>query len=214
MTPAKSRQHFKLNRKSQVVIFQVKCHPKAKGKVDKMKTIFRILLTTLFLTITTSALAHGPYIGPTFLIQDLTTSNSDFRGVSPRFAFGYDGIIDCYYLGAEVFATPTTLTMQDNHPVGSTSLKISRDFGISILPGLYLSEGFIGYLRLGVIRSKFKDPGNLVTGGQGGIGLQTSLSPAWVLRTEYIYTGYSHISGLGSPQSDVFGIGLIYKFDH
>lgn len=179
-----------------------------------MNTVFRTLLIGLLLIMTTSVLAHGPYIGPTFLVQDMTTAHNNLRETSLRFTFGYDEIIDCYYLGAEVFATPTTLMIRDNDSARAASLETSRDFGISVLPGLYLSEGFVGYLRLGVVRSKFKDLGNLVTGGQSGIGLQTNVSPAWVLRTEYIFTSYSHIAGIGSPRSDGFGISLMYKFDH
>ncbi len=176
-----------------------------------MKKILLGILVTGFMNI---ALAGGPYMGPALIVQDIVTNDANFRGVQPRFSIGYDGVFDCYYWAGEVFATPATLTVSDNHPLGASSLKISHDFGISFLPGILVSEDVIAYLRLGIVRSKFKDLNSWETAGQGGIGLQLILSTAWNLRGEYIYTSYGSMTGIGILQSDQYTLGLIYKFDN
>lgn len=180
-----------------------------------MKKIWLSLLAMVCaMACSSTVLAGGPYMGPALVLQDLVTNDANYRGVQPRLSIGYDGLYDCLYWAGEVFVTPTTLTMSDNHPLSANSLKISHDFGISFLPGLFISEDIIAYLRLGIVRSKFKDLNSWQTAGQGGVGVQAILSTAWSLRGEYIYTSYGSINNLGTPQSDQYGIGLIYKFDN
>jgi opacity protein-like surface antigen len=164
--------------------------------------------------ISTTAFGWGsPYLAPSLYLQDLTTPDTNFRGLHPRVAAGYAGVLDFYYLGAEVFFTPFTHTMSNTHNEDADSLRISQDYGLSFIPGILISEGVVSYLRLGVIRSKFRAPSTTKTGAQFGVGLQTSLTSAWSLRGEYIYVAYSDASDIDSPKSDEFGIGLIYRFD-
>lgn len=176
----------------------------------------KILLSLLLLCASFEASAFNgtPYIGPTLYEQDITTNDANYRGVRASFSLGYMALFDFYYLAAEAFASPFMWTFNSNHPYQQDGLKISRNLGLGILPGIMITEELIGFLRLGVVRSTFQDPNNIVTGWQGGIGLETSLSTACSLRGEYIYTDYGNINGIGVPRSDEIGLGLIYKFDH
>lgn len=178
--------------------------------MKKIRVITGLLLAILAYE---SAFAGTIYLGPTLLLQTITSVNSNYRGLRPSLAMGYSGQIDFYYLAAEVFASTAALSLTSSHSDEGNSLRIAQDFGASFIPGLLLSEGVISYLRLGIVSSKFRAPSTTKTGGQVGIGLQANLSTAWSLRGEYIYTAYSNVEDMGSPQVDTFGLGLIYKFD-
>jgi opacity protein-like surface antigen len=75
----------------------------------------------------------------------------------------------------------------------------------------------MGYARFGVIRSRFMPKGasnNTITGGQFGLGLQTSLMQNWDIRGEYTYSAYSSLTGVaGNPRTDQATLSLVYKFD-
>jgi opacity protein-like surface antigen len=173
-----------------------------------------LALSIVVASMASTAFGWGsPYLAPSLYVQDLTTPTSNFRGLHPRMSVGYAGQIDFYYLAAELFVTPFTYTISNTHSEGGDSLRISQDFGASIIPGVLISEGVLAYLRLGVVSSKFHAPSTTKAGAQLGVGLQTSLSSAWSLRGEYIYVDYSNASNLGSPKSDEFGLGLVYRFD-
>lgn len=177
-----------------------------------MKKLLWIMIL-LFLVPINQALANSPYFGLNLHIEDLTTSDNNFRGLRPRLALGYSTIEDSYYWGAELFASPTVYTLTNSHNAGANSLRTSQEYGFSVLPGLLLSEGLVGYLRLGVVTTRFRAPSTTKLGGQLGVGLQSSFSSAWSLRGEYIYSAYSNVDSIGSPESDQFAIGLIYQFD-
>jgi len=80
-----------------------------------------------------------------------------------------------------------------------------------------LSDHTMAYARLGVVRTRFSDTSSTQTGGQFGVGMQTTVTQNVDLRGEYVYTAYSSfnnsISSISSPRSDAFNLGLIYKFD-
>lgn len=146
-------------------------------------------------------------------LQNITSMDNNYRSLRPTLAIGYSDYMDFYYLAAEIFASLGSATLSSSHNDEGNSLRISQDYGASIIPGLFLSEGVVSYLRLGVVSSKFRAPTTTKTGGQVGIGLQASLSTAWSLRGEYVYTAYSDVENIGSPKVDTYSLGLIYKFD-
>ena len=179
-------------------------------------TLMKKIITTgliLAASLCQAAFANTVYFGPTLYLQDLTTNNSNDRALRPTMSIGYSGMIGFYYLAAEIFVNPTNITLSNSHDEGGDSTRISQDYGASFIPGILLGEGIVGYLRLGVVSSKFRAPSQTKTGGQAGIGLQTDLSTAWTLRGEYVYSAYSQGSNIGSPEVDSFGVGLIYKLD-
>lgn len=171
-----------------------------------------IFATSLFATTLSIAHAAAFYIEPSANVIDVTSPNGSYRGVAPRLAFGYSDMISNEgYFAGELFVTPTSGVLSENTP-NSTSLKTTRDFGASIIPGYYINQSVIGFLRFGAITTKFTGPNKYLTGAQFGIGMQTLLTPNWSVRTEYNYITYRSSSSIGTPRSDQFSLGLLYYF--
>lgn len=171
----------------------------------------KILVAALAAIGVSSAFAGNLYLGPTFLLQDNTTQTSNYRGFSPRLSIGYADMIEDFNLAAEIFMIPFSATIADNHSNGAVSTRSTRSYGISVLPGMMVTQSVLGFLRLGALSTQFPSPNTSRTGGQVGVGLQTCLTPYWDLRVEYDYTAYKTVPTLGSVKSGQAGIGFIYK---
>jgi opacity protein-like surface antigen len=152
------------------------------------------------------------YLGPTLLIENNNADNgSSYRGISPKITVGYgDYVSPSYYLAGELFGIFGNVKISDNHE--EFSVKTSRGFGASFVPGVMINESTELYARIGLISTTFTDPDKNATGGQLGVGLQTRLTETWDIRAEYTYTAYRDVGDIHSPQSDTFGIGFIHKF--
>ncbi len=162
--------------------------------------------------------APAPYVGGSVGITANTSSSNavgSYRGVPFNVFAGYGGVINqSFYLAGELGATLGTADIQDN------GLKSSYGYGVSIIPGVMLSDHTLGFARAGVVRARFPKQNSNSTGGEFGVGLQTSLTQCLDLRAEYDFIAYRSISGKTggkaysvSPRSDQFNLGLVYKFD-
>ncbi len=171
------------------------------------------IVICLILTASTGIFADNYYISPAVLVQHISASDSSFWGAHPRLALGYDTKCDRYYFAGELFAIPATATFADNSNPGAVHARATRSYGASFLPGIYLNNILVGYLRLGAVGSKFTEPDATKIGGQVGFGLQTFLNDCWDLRAEYIFTKYENIAGLGAPKSNEIGVGAIYRLN-
>jgi opacity protein-like surface antigen len=174
----------------------------------------KLLLASAIAAITTNvAFATGaPYVGASLGSKVNTATFVNFRGVPINIMVGYGATIgEGIYLAGEVFSTVTDATVTDN------GLKSTFVYGASIIPGLYLSDHTMGYVRAGVIRTHFSPSGSqneTVSGAQFGLGLQTNLMQSWDLRGEYDYDAFGSIHNVsGNPRGDEFNLGIIYKFD-
>ncbi len=158
---------------------------------------------------------HGRgYVGADLFIQNISANWASFRDLHPRFALGYADWSNQYYLGGEVFYIPATLVLSDirGNREGSTA-KASNSFGASLLPGAFLYNNLLGYLHLGLIDSRFVAPNSMKLGMQLGCGLQTKFREQWAFRAEYIYTAYSSVVKIGTPNSNELGVGVVYFFE-
>jgi len=160
------------------------------------------------------AFASGaPYIGASIGEVTNTTNslNRNYRGMPFMVNAGYGALLSQnLYLGAEIFGTLGTLTLDDN------GLKSTYGYGGSLLPGILLGEHTLTYVRLGLVRSRFTPSSSTnrsVNGGQLGLGLQLGLTQNVDLRGEYVFTAYQSFSGISTPRQDQFNLGLIYKFE-
>ena len=193
----------------------------------------KFLLASAVLTATSTGVAvasPAPYVGASLGIvnnyndkanfngQNLTLSTST-RGAPFSVFAGYGGVLDQnFYLAGEVFGTVGTASISDNK-----FLRTSYGYGASILPGVMLSDHTLAFARVGVVKSHFSDSSlnTNATGGQFGLGLQTSLTQNVSLRGEYDFTAYRKISDSDiygnsasiHPRSDAFNVGLVYSFD-
>lgn len=164
--------------------------------------------------VNTGAMAGNFYVGPTLFAENISANQSSYRGMHPRMSLGYGDRMENYYLAGEIFAVPFSTPISYSTNSTGVNARISRSFGLSLLPGYMITDSVMGYLRLGVVNSKFSGPNTSKSGGQVGAGLETNLTSNWDLRGEYIYTAYQSVNGLGSAKSNEVGIGAVYKFDN
>ena len=150
------------------------------------------------------------------------------RGAIGNIFAGYGAMLsESFYLGGEVFAdltnTASDITIDTDTVVDK--FKEKYGYGISIIPGIALSDHTMVYGRLGVVNSRFEiketapvsvSVQKSLTGAQFGLGMQTSLTQNVDLRGEYDFTTYRTGNFSGNdmkPRSDQFNVSLIYKFE-
>jgi len=200
-----------------------------------------IIASAILAATSTVALASsGPYIGgsvgvnsSTFTDTDnvATKASTDFggRGAIGNLFAGYGAMVNSnIYLGGEAFADLTNTSAEFKIPGLKKTISQKYGYGISFIPGVMLSDHTMAYGRIGVIRSRFELATDVqdrssttkrqaLTGGQIGLGLQTSLTQNLDLRGEYDYTRYREAkfndTNSIQPRSDSFNLGLVYKFD-
>jgi hypothetical protein len=179
----------------------------------KMK---KILFPLVMLASTGVALANpSPYVGANIGITTNTTSNNgnnqaaNFRGIPVNLFAGYGGILSQnFYLAGEIFGTLGTGEID-----GKGGVKTTYAYGASMIPGVMLSDHTMGFARVGVIRSRFSSVSSYSTGGQFGVGMQSTLTQNVDVRGEYDFGAYRSVGGISSPRQDAFNLGLVYKFD-
>ncbi|HSW71331.1 MAG TPA: outer membrane beta-barrel protein, partial [Gammaproteobacteria bacterium] len=154
----------------------------------------------------------GAYLGLSVgSIINYTTAPAVYNGLEGTLFGGYGWLWDQVYGGLEIFVQDSVAITNNTSALGSA--KSTWGYGLSILPGYLLTDNVLGYLRLGVARTRFSTGNSTVTGGQLGLGLDTALCNNWDLRGEYVYSFYNSLSNHGgSPKSQQFNLGLIYKF--
>lgn len=159
----------------------------------------------------TMAFAVGaPYLGASIGVVDNIAKTASYRGAPLTINGGYGAVVNqSLYLAGEVFATIGTFTLTNNSFVNN--LQTTYGYGASFIPGVMISDHTMTYARLGVVKTRFTNYSKTVTGGQIGLGLQTSVTQNWDLRGEYDYTKYNKFSGI-SASTDAFNLGLVYKF--
>lgn len=203
----------------------------------------KFILASSILALSSSvAFAAGPYVGAglgvntgTFDISDNVNnfkSTAGGRGAIGNLFAGYGAIVSSnLYLGGEVFANLTNTESQESSGPNKYTVKNKYGYGISFIPGVMLSDHTMLYGRLGVVRSRFESKATTaaasstatktLTGGQVGVGIQTSLTQNLDLRGEYDYTSYGSTKFNNAPtatmkiqpRADIFTVGLVYKFD-
>lgn len=170
----------------------------------------KFVIATLLAFNISSTFADAPYIaGSLSVINNASNGGrSDYRGLGGNLALGYGGtVVPRIYLGGEVFVVPGSFTV-----TGNDNLKTTWGVGLSIIPGIMLSEKAMTFARIGIIDSRFSKQNQTALGGQLGLGLQTMVIHNLDLRGEYVYTKYSSLDYFSSPNADVFNVGLVYKF--
>lgn len=189
----------------------------------------KILYVSAITSLLSANLAYAnavPYVGASLgviantsdvKIVGASVAGGNFRGMPVSVFAGYGGVINQnFYLAGEIFSTLATGTLNTNN-----GLKTTYDFGISLNPGVMLSDHTLAYVRVGGLRTRFSSQNETLSGWQFGFGLQTSVTQNVDLRGEYDYVTYNSFnystgsSGSTSitPRSDQFHLALIYKFD-
>lgn len=197
----------------------------------------KLIITSIVLAMSGNAFA-GAYVGASiganyalFKDQPANYGTARFGDVGPMFDLfaGYGKLIkENLYLGGEVFVSGISSDVDGvTTDYSSHDLDTHYSYGMSVIPGVMISQNTMAYARLGVVRTGFEvksSAGNYEessketsTGGQAGLGLQTALTPNLDLRGEYDFTSYkSFTTGDDdkiTPTSGQVKLGLVYKFN-
>ncbi len=181
----------------------------------------KIILASAILAATVGvaeAAAPAPYVGASIGLTNnfITSGNAaggTYRGVPFNLFAGYGGVVSqSFYLAGEFNATLANATVNNSNGNRST-----YGFGVSLIPGVMINESTMAYGRLGVVNTHFSNLNSSNrTGGQFGLGLQTSVTQNVDVRGEYDYVAYQSkdtVWGSYAPRQDVFTVGLVYKIN-
>jgi len=168
-----------------------------------------LLTTACLLTVLPPAHAGYFYLGPTIVYQTMSVNNAGYNGIAPRMTLGYEDMLTpVIYTGVEIFSNPTTIKVYNN-PSDQGSLRVTYSYGASLLPGINFDNTIVGYGRLGLIRTRFDNLGQVKSGVEYGVGIKWMLNDLWSAKGEYTYTKYNNINPMGHPSSNTYSIGLL-----
>lgn len=201
----------------------------------------KLIIASAVLAISSSAAlaSSGPYVGFSagainnnykFSNSTETSNTPSSLGALANIFAGYGATLtQTIYLGGEVFANMGTGEAHDLTIVtDSTTLKVKNkySYGVSIIPGLMVSDQTMIFARMGVVKTHFNTKQTSTTttatnetsamGGQLGLGVETALNQNLSVRAEYDYTSYRAFTALNTrikPNSNQLLVGLVYKFD-
>jgi len=152
---------------------------------------------------------------------------------------GYGAYFDRFYLGAELsgdiskadasyHATATTAAVTANY---NSRFKVKNNYGLSVIPGVKLSDTSLFYVRLGYDRANIQTSESYsATGGSAvsstqtqwkngfkyGLGMESLVSENVSVRGEFNHVNYNSFNTrLGtrvSPANNQMTIGLSYHF--
>lgn len=184
----------------------------------------KLFLASAILAGSTSAIAgNAPYVGAgigiinntaNVKIDGTTDTYGAYRGVPFNLYAGYGGLVNQnFYLAAELNGTVGTANISNDN----SGLKSTYGLGLSVIPGVMLSDRTMAYARAGIVKTRFPDvQSKTLTGGQFGLGLQSSVAQNVDIRGEYTFVAYQSKNfefGSAAPRSDQFTLGLVYKFE-
>ena len=155
----------------------------------------------------------GPYVGLSVGPRvNYAGDPAIYKGFEGTVSAGYGAMwYPSYYLAGEIFGA-SSANLDNYKNATGLSVRSSWSYGASLIPGIMITDHVLGYVRGGVVRTRFKDISTNRTGWQLGIGGQTNVYENWDLRGEYVYSQYgSVVTNLGRIRSDQFNLGVVYK---
>lgn len=166
---------------------------------------------------TTFTFDSGFYLGmsPGIVTTYTASPNSVYKGFQGTIFAGYAYVSSFMYLAAEFFAQHDAqiqnYAANQNSNGNAIGVRSTYGGGFSLIPGVILADTVMGFLRIGTVTTHFYDVAETKTGGQVGVGLQVATSESWNIRAEYDYAFYSSLTNIGTPRSDSYRLGFIYK---
>lgn len=157
--------------------------------------------------------AAGPYLGFSAGVRNNYTGDPVvYKGLEGTLSGGYGAMLSPFwYLAGEIFVGDS-INLKDYKDATGNGVKSTWSYGLDIIPGYMITDYVLGYVRAGVVRTRFSDVGDNSTGWQVGLGAQTNVYQNWDVRGEYVYSSYNSINLIGKPQADQFNLGVVYKF--
>lgn len=149
------------------------------------------------------------------------------NGLLGNVFFGYGQYFNWFYFGGEVFVKYSRTGSGFGLNVYDSDVSIRTSLGVSLLPGIKVTDTSLIYARVGYDRTRFKvnESGTLLgsdsrrewaNGIDLGLGIETAIYRNFSLRGEYTYTSDSEFDTpfetSYSPSNNEFSIGLVYHF--
>lgn len=161
----------------------------------------------------------GPYVGASASIRNNMTGTPTFyKGLEGTIFGGYGAMMSPkVYIAAEVFAGDSANFKDFKAELDpDDGVRSNWGWGFSVIPGYMVTDHVLGYFRLGGTWTQFNDssdhPAQHIGAWQIGVGGQTNVYQNWDLRAEYTYSGYATLKDRGHVKTDLFSVGVIYKF--
>ena len=156
-----------------------------------------LLVGTVLALSSSLAFAGTPYVGGGLGVGGFKHQGGAIANIFGGYGSTF-GASQNFYLGGEL-----------NFDVGHyTTYGTAYGLGVSILPGLMLSQSTMLYGRFGIdtIHSSYKQMNQGTTfGTEYGLGLQTNVYEKWDVRGEYVYSN--------AKSDGQYNLSLVYKFD-
>lgn len=208
--------------------------------------MFKKIVIASAILATSSSLAFAdatPYVGANlglnsnnFKLKSTTSTNTNFnsRNFTGGVFAGVGSVVSQnIYLGGEAFfneGSVSTSTKNIDNAGTTARIKMGYNFGADFMPGYMVNESSMIYAKLGVARANVRvtqtpvqpstlvsgSTSNTVTGGQLGLGLQSTVAKNIAVRGEFVHTAYGTFNANGNkikPYTNTVNVGLVYKFD-
>ena len=164
-------------------------------------------------TCATYAFMSGPYIGASVGVRNnYSGAPAVYKGLEGILSLGYAGVLTpSFYLPAEIIGA-NSLQLRNYRDPDGDGIRTTWNYGISLIPGVMITDYIMGYVRVGAQRARFTNIGEHKCGWHVGLGGQGNIAPNWDIRGEYVYSSYHRTSELGRPRADQFNVGVVFKF--
>jgi opacity protein-like surface antigen len=161
----------------------------------------------------TARFGSGAYLGLSVGARtNYTRTPVVYKGLEGTLSLGYaEMLAPNFYLAGELFGGDSA-QLVNYRDIASNGVRSTWSYGFDLIPGVLLTDSVLGYLRAGVVRTRFNNQGSNANAWQAGLGMQTNVAANWDLRLEYIYSIYRSVNLIGNPNSDQYNLGLVYKF--
>ncbi|MBA3662190.1 MAG: outer membrane beta-barrel protein [Gammaproteobacteria bacterium] len=164
-------------------------------------------------TCATYSFMSGPYVGLSAAVRNnYSGAPAIYKGIEGRLSLGYAGVLTPgFYLAGELFGGDS-FQVKNYRNADGAGARSTWTWGGSIIPGIMLTDYVMAFARVGGERTRFSNQSANASAWHVGVGGQTNICPNWDLRGEYTYSSYGSVTALGHPSTDLFSVGVIYKF--
>ena len=164
----------------------------------------------------------GPYVGLSVGVRDnYSGTPTVYKGFEGTLSGGWGFMFSpMFYLAGEIFVGDSANIKDFKEETGTgDGVRSSWNYGVSIIPGMMITDHVLAYVRVGGTWTNFTEAHNhgSSTDNKGawqvGVGGQTNVFQNWDVRAEYIYSGYGKVTkSIGNVGADQFNVGVVYKF--
>lgn len=172
----------------------------------------KILITSTLLMGCHTSVFAGLYVGPSLNYESISSNGLRYEGLRPMIVAGYGNVFRSWlYFAMEAFLGSKSIDINNKSGDG-ISLRTSYAYGGSFIPGVFLDDQILGYIRLGLISTKFTQLDIKKSGYEAGLGIEAKMIDCWNIRAEYDYVSYNSIAGLGHLKAGEYNLAVIYRF--